>query len=227
VKTSLLAFVLALALVPRVSAGILDQSYEPASYGGAVIELTQTMAQTFQVGRSGLLEQVDLELARHQILAADPMTMELRTLRSDGAPSHSILVSHTILASELSTSLAWFSVDLHAANLHVNAGDRLAIVLHTASDYVAPGGGINPYAWRGELGSYTRGTTFMMRPGLDWTGPGWEDRDWLPLGLDMGFRTFVKPGQFTPVPEPSTLGFCAAGALLLIGTRIVRRRRVV
>lgn len=224
-KTSVLALALALALVPRASAGILDQSYEPASSSGYIVELTQTLAQTFQVGQTGLLDSVDLELARHFFAAPDPLVMEIRTLRGDGAPGTSILASHSVLATELTTSFEWLSIDLHTFNLHVNAGDRLAIVLHTASDEVAPGGGINPYAWRGEIGSYTRGSTFVLRPGLDWTGPVGPDVDWGGTILDMGFRTFVKTGQFTPVPEPSTLGFCLAGAALLLGARVLRRRR--
>lgn len=189
------------------NAQMLDQSSVPDTTHAFIVEDTQFLAQTFTNGVSGLLAQVKINVARHPVLASDPLVFEIRPVLADGLPGTSVLASHLISAAELSTNFEMFSVNLRPFGLTVTEGEMLAIVLRTDSPPVAPGGGINPYAW--SWGSYSGGFGYFER----------LSPDWLSIGPDFGFSTYVDPVGMTPVPETSTVGLGAAVILLLVAAR--------
>lgn len=180
---------------------ILDQSYQPSEDNGYIVELTQSLAQSFTVGIVGTLVRFDVELAR----VDDPIPSlgvdwELRELDGVGLPKGALLASGTLAPGDIAATYSFIPVDLTSFAVRVSEGDEYAIVLSSLSDYTRPGGGINPYAWRWGGDGYARGEPFFKRPPFDWGS----------IGPDMGFKTFVQP-----VPEPSALVLLglAAGAV--------------
>jgi hypothetical protein len=186
-------------------AGTLDQQYLPSQNGGLIIEQSQTIGQTFQVGLSGLLNEVDVDIAGHPIAPPQGLTLEIHPTLSDGSPATSVLASISIPGSAVPTSFQFVAFDLSAFGLSVATGESLAIVLRSDAGYQAPGGGIDPYAWRYDTsGGYAPGSGYIS------SGSSFNKM----TGVDLGFKTYVDT---TSVPEPSitTTFFLGSGIALL------------
>ncbi|HOW68300.1 MAG TPA: PEP-CTERM sorting domain-containing protein [Candidatus Paceibacterota bacterium] len=186
-----------------LTASTLDQQYAPTQRGGLPIDLTQTVVQTFEVGLSGVLDRIDMEIARSIVPAPEGLTFEVRSTLPDGSPASSVLAGIFILAESVSTSFQFISVDLKPFGLKVREGDVLAMVLRT--DDGLREGGYDPFVWHGDApGDYSRGTVYIDRG----TGFG------LLSGYDLGFRTYIDT---TAIPEPSSLALLFSGAVLMHG----------
>jgi hypothetical protein len=186
-----------------LSQGTLDQQYLPSGGNGLIVQRSSTVAQTFEVGLSGVLNGVEVQLARNAAVLSEGMTLEIRSTLPDGSPASGVLASVPISAADLSTAFQFISIDLLSFALAVNGGDMFALVLR--SDAVAQGGGIDPYAWGGEApGGYSRGSVYLD------CGTGFVQAS----GWDVGFRSYV-------VPEPSSLALllCGTTVLICIGRR--------
>ncbi|HTH47149.1 MAG TPA: PEP-CTERM sorting domain-containing protein [Candidatus Limnocylindria bacterium] len=207
------AVALALSVVTTaftVTAGELDQQYLPSSANALIVEQSQTVAQTFGIAHSGVLDRVAVELLRNPELPAVGITLELRHTLLDGTPAPTSIASFSIAADAIGVTKSFLEVDFSGVHLDVLAGDKLALVLSCE----LPGkGGIDPFAWSGGApGTYAGGKAYIDR------GTGLSPVDW-----DLGFETYVTRSPAV-VPEPSTLAFLGAwaGALYFLKRRFHR-----
>jgi hypothetical protein len=184
----------ALHVAPPVEATpILDQSFDAPSFlnygfGGDI-----GLAQTFTVGVTGVLTQVDVEIRRDA--GIPDLLLDIRPT-IEGVPVASdadALASFVIPSAGVPTDAAFLSTDLSAAQIAVSLGDVLAIVLRAPG----PGGPLN-YSWQGSISPplYGSGSGFFRGGG----SPVWFPASSGPT--DFSFQTFVEPAA---VPEPSTL----------------------
>lgn len=190
----------------EATAGILDQQNQANGGNGLVIANSQAVAQTFEVGFSGLLDRVEIALARNAVLPPEGLTLEVRSTQTDGSPMSSALASVPIYPVDISTSYQFLSLDLAPFEVVVTGGQVLALILHSSVE--AQGGGIDPFAWGADApGNYTRGAVFLDHGSGFLTASGW----------DVSFRTYVDT---TIIPEPSILALSVIG----VGTWICQRR---
>jgi hypothetical protein len=217
--TCLLSFALFLSASEArgLSLHHLDQSYvvnQSGSYSSHGIVSDFRFAQTFRVGTSGLLAQVDVQVhsyagyPHNPDLLTKPLVFRLNTVLPSGFPSSTTLASVTIPGDQvpLSSPPNLVSLDLTAANIEVTAGQKLAILLSTALP--APPRGQPPVA------SY--GWFFLPENGYA-DGTSWysfQFNRWVQQDYDLGFQTYV-----TPVPEPSSFALLGLGAALLLRLR--------
>lgn len=191
----------------------LDQAYSPnggAGQGsfGSAIATGATRAQTFTVGTSGLLTEVDVALWRFNGTAGD-LTVDIRST-SGGVPN-ATLVTRTVPYSSIAAQQPgvltppWLPIDFSSAPLPVNSGDALAIVLHVDSGNAA-------YNWFGDTITSVGHDPYAGGAALSFNGT-WGPAIPATSG-DFGFKTFVT------VPEPGTVVWMG-GTLVLLN----RRRR--
>ena len=193
---------------------VLDQQLNPASYApfdllSAGFGGTQNLAQTFTVGITGTLSEVDVSIER---FAFNPPTgtlfMQIRTTTAGvpaADPSFLIQASVPESALPIAGNYGFVAFNVLSAGLQVTQGEQLAIVL------LAPNFA-NPVSWIGVQGDpYPAGSSFQEDE---------PDFGWLPSfpAGDYGFETFVS------VPEPSTLTMLSVACLA--GVACVSRRRV-
>jgi hypothetical protein len=206
---------LSIGLRTSHAAGVLDQQLNPANYPpddlvNAGFGGTQNLAQTFTVGITGTLSEVDVSVER---FAFSPPTgtlyLQIRSTTA-GVPAAdpSFLVQASVPESSLPVAgnFGFVPFDVSSAGLQVTQGEQLAIVL-LAPDFA------NPVSWIGVQGDfYPAGSAFVeQEPGFGWIPNG-------PSGTDYGFQTFVA------IPEPSTLSM--AGLACLVGLARASRRRM-
>jgi hypothetical protein len=173
--------------------GTLDQAFDPsgsitlsAGFGG--INTNQERAQTFQVGRTGTLTEIDVYSRRVSAPGGNFM-IEVRRTDAAGAPSNDpadLLLQKAIPSANIGTAEAFLQVDISSANVQVSAGQTLAIVLYAGAGtpssvtYQWNGQDTNPYplggGWEQVIGNHTWGKDAGTNE-------------------DLGFRTFVAaPG---------------------------------
>ena len=131
----------------------LDQFYIPASdpREGVVIEVTETVAQTFTIGVGGLLTAVEIELRCCQHGTPSDLLVEIRTTLADGAPSDNVLATAVLRSKHLPIdSFEFIRVRFAPDRVFVLPGEMYAIVLSTTAAPLPPGGDVNPYAWGGD-----------------------------------------------------------------------------
>ncbi|MCH8840047.1 MAG: hypothetical protein IH831_05095 [Planctomycetes bacterium] len=154
-------------------------------------------AQTFRVGMTGTLTTVLISLYRGFDTVED-LRFDIRPTTAEGIPFESqvsALVTRTvspatIVAADLPSisSLEDYTivVDISAANIHVSAGDMLAIVLHSDAQNMPPYD--ERYDWfRNEPESYENGSAYQKTNGA-----------WTPVSNDLLFRTYVDAGPGPP-----------------------------
>jgi hypothetical protein len=169
-----------LSVPASASAGDLDQQ-QVLSNGARGIVSTQSGAQTFTAGRTGLLDQVDLNLSK----GGSPvnLTVELRDAAA-GEPGTQVLASASLPASGVPLTAAHAFVAIpFAVPASVTAGTQYAIVA-----YAAGSGGDYYYWWDGGPPSqYAGGMEFvpLSSPPI---------APWNPFPtLDFAFKTYVAP----------------------------------
>jgi hypothetical protein len=199
----LLATVITIGCAEGAAQLILDQAYEPIPNWGLEITAGQAVAQTFTVGATGLLAQVELFANHHRGICSEELNVFL-LMAIGGLPTPDVLALRTVSPSEVpldlhSTVMVDFSSDL----IGVEEGDTLGIVLR--SDATGLDGGAT-FVWRADIGgTYPGGFASVSIRDSSWGG--------LRTDKDMGFRTYVDT---SPIPEPNALPFLAIGAVFSI-----------
>jgi hypothetical protein len=203
--------VLACLSVPTsASAGDLDQQQTLAP-GARGIDSTQSGAQTFTAGRSGLLDQVDLNLAK----GGSPvnLTVELRDVAA-GVPGTQVLAAASVPASSVPLTAAHAFVSIpFAVPPSVTAGSQYAIVA-----YAAASSGNYYYWWDGGPPSpYAGGMEFLANPPV---------APWAPqTTIDFAFKTYVAPpGSAASVPGATGQRAAALHSCKKKHSRRARRR---
>lgn len=185
-----LAFVLAMSATAAWATGTLDQQFEVNSNDGSSstssirnqTSLESAAAQTFTVGADGILQCVEVYVARISSLGG-PLILEIQSVTA-GVPDGNVLAS----VSRAPDTIPYFqptfvAFDLTAANLGVTTGDVLAIVLRAD---LLPINDSQWYDWEGENGgnaTYAGGQWFARVDFGAWTNYG--------SSRDFGFRTYV------------------------------------
>lgn len=203
----LLAWVVVSALgcgsfVSSSQAGTLDAHWTPGSPDGAyAIHNGQSAAQTFTVENGGLLDRIELPVARNPNSTL-PLQVELREIDPNGLLRASFSIPAASFGMQLFPATL-VGVDLGAQSFAVLPGQILAIVVTSATSGLSDDDA--SYSWEFSFSEpeYTGGI------GDAWNVPFGE---YAPhdLPLDFGFRTFLA------VPEPSTSALAAFGALALL-----------
>jgi hypothetical protein len=179
-----LAAALALGVPSPASAGTLDQQ-QTASDTEAGLTTTQSGAQTFTTGMTGLLDQADLLLFQTGT-PSNPVTVEIRNV-SGGKPATTALASASIPISAIGTSPAFVPVTF-TTPAPVTAGTQYALVAYSAG-VVGNGVGWN----RQDTGNpYPGGGLFISTETLPPVDT-WTEF----TGQDFAFKTYVAP------PTPS------------------------
>jgi hypothetical protein len=202
----------------EVKASTLDQSFEPDFTGtSAPINSLVNWAQTFTVGLTGTLTQVDLLLHRLglTIPPGSDIIMEIRPTAS-GIPNEdisSVLASALIPPGDIPAGgpESFVAVDISTTGLSVTTGDVLAIVLRAPGIDVI---GLDIDWWGNSLDEYGSGSAFRQ-----FISGGSFTWDLIPDGdVDFGFRTYVQV-----IPIPPALWLFGSGLLALMG--IARRKK--
>lgn len=191
----------------------VDQSFLAGPYGTNhslttyAISAAQTWGQSFTVGRTGWLTQIDLQLSRNSAVTA-PVTFEIRRM-SGAVPDSSaggLLFIATIPATDVPFVGAFnyaqtFTTTLSLLDdeIPVTLGDTLAVIGSTST--VSP----NTYNWSGQPTNPYAGGTSLWKPG----GNPYSAQP----TTDTGFQTWVA------LPEP------AIGLLAFVLPLALRRRR--
>jgi hypothetical protein len=205
---------------PLFAEPILDQSNlmvrEQRSYGDIAIYWAG-IAQSFTVGRAGLLSHLDLYLSKTAGLKGD-VKLELKHVINGvpdtGSPIFQTLIDLADLPRSVDPQIpiAATTIDLAPFGLFVQPEEQYAIVL-SRDDGSAP-----PWAlWRTGQPStaYERGDVFIRNHMLSWERI--DDTE------DMAFATYVNP-----IAEPASYLLGLFGVVgLQVNLRRIRRRRAI
>lgn len=207
------------------SAIILDQVNEvpplnpEANYYPSVALLgnSTSRAQTFTVGRTGKLAQVDLGLTGFPQSSSYWVDVAIATV-INGEPSYdSALASRRILSEDISLSPVYLApqfslgVDFSPSDLRITAGETLAIIV--TSNLLRSSSPINVFGvWKGASGadSYPEGRSYYYDPNFINTSV---------MSEDLHFRTFVE------VPEPVSARLVLLAVACGLSVNLKRRRR--
>ena len=174
----------------------VDQVFDPVVQGSgnvasgfATFNTDQERGQTFNVGLTGILSQVDVYVRRFAGSGnVGDLILDIRGTQADGRPTtgtgnHLVRASLPATAVPLGPQPAGFvSFDLSGFNLAVTQGQQLAIALHAGS---AEGGTDITYQWIGSTGNgyAAGGSSGRVIGNHEWTA--------LDTNVDLGFRTWV------------------------------------
>jgi hypothetical protein len=189
-------------LVTAASAQVLDQSYDPGNVGGYSFNSTNPQAQSFTVGITGLLTQVDIRAYNFFGGATAPLTVGVYQFNPGSPPTlGALLATASLPQSSVPSTSGFLSFDLSASSPMVTIGQQLVIRASTASS--------TSYLWEGRTpGGYSSGQGYVSSGNNLFTtlsGTGW----------DFGFRTYV-----IPVPEPAGMTSALALVLIFVSGRI-------
>ena len=114
---------------------ILDQFYDQIAFGGGLagagISAGQRVGQSFTVGRSGQLSQIDVQIWNSS--SSHPVKFSLFGLNDVGAPLSTPLLTTLISGIEIDNadSRPYHSIDLSSFDLLVEAGQGFAFFFST------------------------------------------------------------------------------------------------
>jgi len=203
---------LAIGLAGQVRAGsVLDQSFVRSTFAADYTIYSQaSISQTFTVGLSGLLSQVDLQIYKNTGATGD-LTFEILAT-SGGVPvpdSNPPLFQTVISLSSLPTiddpnlNVPLTSVDVSSGGINVTPGEVLALALRSPN-----GSGVPPWTvWRSGPDQYPRGAEYIEQN----QATVWSPLTFAGQGQDGGFQTWVG----TAVPEPSSIVLLVPGLLAI------------
>jgi hypothetical protein len=158
-------------------AGDLDQQ-QLNQNGFRGIAPTQSAAQGITAGRTGLLDQVDLDLQKSGSPPA--LTVELRDI-SGGVPGNQVLASAAVQAASVPTSHGFVPVAFPSP-AQVVSGTQYAIVISSTG---------NSYLWADKSADpYPGGIESLANP----PGSAWLTQP----AFDFAFKTYVAPPATTP-----------------------------
>ncbi|HRQ63734.1 MAG TPA: hypothetical protein PKZ76_02520 [Xanthomonadaceae bacterium] len=162
----------ALAHVP-----ILDQEHDSIGEFGVAISTTNWVAQTFEVGVSGLMTGLDVALLCGACSGNDPpIKVEIRNT-TGGFPGNTVLASATIPG--FSSAMGTYYAATLATPVWADAGDARAIVVYVQEDREA-----GTYAaLRSNANTYANGSRFTSTNG---------GGNWTASATDHGFRTYLR-----------------------------------
>jgi hypothetical protein len=197
----------ATALSPITAAAyatpVIDQNFG-SPFGTSKASESQ---QQFTVGVAGKLTSLEVNLFNGFNQAS---TVEVRLAESTGPYNGSTWLTDQEI--QIGGSDAFRTIDLSAASIYVNPGDKFVIDISnmsSANDFFYTSNPNRPTYAGGDL--YSRNTS---------TSP-WSDES----PLDMLFKTYVDPSLqpvVSSVPEPITLSVLGGG---LIGLGLAKRSR--
>ena len=162
-------------LLPAAQAGTLDQSHRTDDVvASAQSGNTLRLAQSFTVGLSGMLDQVDLKFGQGTPAPSGPGTVEIRAA-SGGLPTGPVLATGT-MSLGLNPSIFQREIPLTPA-IAVTAGQQYAIIVVSSSsgNYDVRGSSTNTYAG-GQASQSSSGGSFTAIPAV----------------ADFWFKTYVK-----------------------------------
>ncbi|MCA8951615.1 MAG: hypothetical protein KDE27_19060 [Planctomycetes bacterium] len=140
--------------------GCLDQSYLPNPFtNGLEITANQPVTQTFTVGITGQLTQIELSaINHHQGMSTNNLQVDIVTT-ANGVPTATSLATVTFAPAAVPLTRAPLLVDLTPFNVQVTAGQVLGIAL------TSPNVGHPSYAWWGEApaSTYAGGQIFIQQ----------------------------------------------------------------
>jgi Ca2+-binding RTX toxin-like protein len=202
-STALAALLLGAAA--SASAGTLDQQQTSFNSDTGLVS-TQSGAQTFTTGISGVLDQADLVLRK--LGNAPAVTVEIRDT-SAGEPGTTVLATGTIPSSAIGTVEAFVPVTF-ATPAPVTAGTLYALVAYS------PGSGLDAVGWsyQDSGNPYPDGASFFTNDPIP------PDGNWIEQsgGADQAFKTYVVPGPGGPGAGPGVSATCKGKQATLIGT---------
>lgn len=172
-------------LIPAMAAaGELDQQ-QTSENGLVAIYSSQSLAQTFTAGKSGGLDQVDLDLQKGGTPSA--LTVEIRDVAA-GSPGSQVLAAASLPGTNVTSSIGFVPIHFPTPAT-VTAGTHYAIVGYSTST------GGDFFQW-GEKGPDTypggTGATSFATPPTTWSATSW----------DFAFKTYVAPPAST-APGPT------------------------
>jgi hypothetical protein len=213
-----LCVLLVAASLSARAAVLLDQSFDPTGQvtvnaGIAGFNANQERAQTFRVGRTGLLTRVDI-FSKVFAPATGSLIMDIRGTVAGGAPDPAItplgvLSTASVPATSMPGGSGGFVTFALNTPLPVTAGTTLAIDLHASP-------GASTFGLLGTTGDpYPFGKAYER----EITNHGWGSG----IAFDIGFQTFVET-----VPLPTGLSSGTVIAVSMLAARRCRsgRRRV-
>jgi len=202
---------------------ILDANYQPSGAfgdGGSVVASIQTLGQTFTVGLTGLLTDVDVLFERYGAFGFTPPTQDDLLISiwttSSGLPDARLTADVVIPIASIPIGLTSLQISEYA---YVSAAFALPVTAGQVLAIVAMSNDPNYYAWyRSFAGTYAGGIGAYRTP----VGAPWQVAD----GDDFPFRTYVDPAATAPVPEPTSLALVTSGAAAYIASRRRVRTRL-